>query len=95
MAWSFIILIVIKTDNRIENLALVTKKQNNQKMDRAGKGYTYQKASQKYIARRKIGNVQRYIGTFATACGAYIASRMAYITHHRTFTTDINTQDIG
>ena len=71
----------IKTDNRIENLALVTKRQNEQKMDRAGKGYSYDKKRNKYQAKRVIDGVHTFIGYFTTACGAYIASRMAYITH--------------
>ena len=85
----------IKDDNRIENLALVTKRQNEQKMDRAGKGYSYDKRANKYQAKRVIDGVSTFIGYFTTECGAYIASRMAFITHHRTFTTEVNTQDIG
>ena len=85
----------IKTDNRIENLALVTRTQNEQKMDKAGKGYYYNKQHNKYMARRRINGVSKFIGYFTTACGAYIASRMAYITHRSTFTTDTNTSDIG
>ena len=85
----------IKTDNRRENLALVTQKQNNQKIDRAGKGYSYNKASNKYQAQRMIKGKKIHLGKFVTKCGAYIASRMAYITHRSTFTTDLNTQDIG
>ena len=71
----------IKNDNRIENLALVTIRQNQQKMDIAGKGYSYNKQQRKYRAYRAIHGKLKHIGLFATACGAYIASRMAYITH--------------
>ena len=84
-----------KTDNRIENLALVTKTQNEQKMDKARKGYTYNKKSNKYQAQRTIDGKRKYFGLFITECGAYMASKMAHITHRSTFTTDLNTQDIG
>ena len=84
-----------KQDNRIENLALVTQKQNNQKIDRAGKGYSYNKASNKYQAQRMIKGKKIHLGKFVTKCGAYMANRMAYITHRMAFTTDLNTQDIG
>ena len=71
----------VKTDNNIDNLALVTRTQNEQKMDKARKGYYYDKVRNKYLAQRKVNGVTKFIGRFATECGAYIASRMAYITH--------------
>mgnify|MGYP000237878179 CR=1 FL=1 len=78
----------IKTDNRIENLALVTRTQNEQKMDKVGKGYTYDKHNNKYLAYRNIDGKIRNLGRFVTECGAYMANRMAYITHRMAFTTD-------
>ena len=77
-----------KQDNRIENLALVTHRQNHQKMDRAGKGYAYDKSRNKYQAYRTIEGKNFNLGRFVTKCGAYMASKMAYITHRSTFTTD-------
>jgi hypothetical protein len=70
----------VKDDNRLSNLALVTKSGNELKMDRAGKGYTYQKDRNRYQAQRKVGDKVRNLGRFVTKCGAYMASRMAYIT---------------
>ena len=68
-----------KQDNNIDNLALVTATQNNQKMDKAGKGYSVRKFKTKTTYESTRNN--KYIGSFGTACGAYMASRMAYITH--------------
>ena len=72
-------------DNRLENLALVTEAQNKQKMDRAGKGYRYRsKKARPYEATRRFNNKQTYLGSFSTPCGAYMASRMFFVTHkHR------------
>ena len=70
-----------KQDNRIENLSLVTPKQNYQKMDRAGKGYVKNKRplARPYRAVRVLNGKQYDLGHYGTICGAYIASRMAYI----------------
>jgi predicted MarR family transcription regulator len=70
-----------KADNRLENLALVTNQQNQQKMDRAGKGFKINKRckSRPYLAQRVIDGKQYSLGYFTTACGAYLASRMAYV----------------
>ena len=81
----------IKTDNRIENLALVTRTQNEQKMDKARKGYTYDKHNNKYQAYRTIDGKMRHFGRFVTKCGAYMASRMCHITYRMAFTTETNT----
>jgi len=76
----------IKTDNRIENLALVTQAQNMQKPDRMGKGYYAIKANKGYdkilykAVRRMFCGKQKYIGYYGTPCGAYMASRIAFIT---------------
>ena len=69
-----------KHDNRLENLSLVTHKQNNQKMDVVGKGYYYCKSRKKYRAQRMVNGVVKHVGYFITECGAYMASRMAHIT---------------
>ena len=71
-----------KHDNRLENLRLVTPKENSNASDLWGKGYSitqYPKA-RPYMARRKIKEVMKYLGNYGTACGAYMANRMAYIT---------------
>ena len=64
-----------KSDNRIENLQQISQKQNSQRGYR-GKGYS--KYPSGYVARR---NSNKYIGTFGTACGAYMASMMYFITN--------------
>ena len=69
----------IKTDNRIENLALVSNRENFQKADKFGKGYYLTKYG--YKAQRRIDGVKRFFGYFSTPGGAMIASRMAYITY--------------
>ena len=71
----------IKTDNRIENLTTVSYQGNMQKMDKAGKGYSFLKSRNKYQALRRINGKTTFLGYFMTACGAYLATRMAYITH--------------
>ena len=72
----------IKDDNRIENLELATDAQNKQKSDRMGRGYTIRSNKKHpYEASRKVNGVYYRIGAFGTACGAYMASRMAHLTH--------------
>jgi hypothetical protein len=68
-------------DNRLENLTMVSPLQNNLKMDKAGKGYTINKqcVNRPYRAQRVMNGVRKYIGQFATPCGAIMASRMAYV----------------
>ena len=70
-----------KLDNRLKNLSLVTPQQNHQKMDRAGKGWFYDSKNKHrpYVAQRTINGVYKYIGAFGTACGAMMATRMAYV----------------
>jgi hypothetical protein len=48
-------------------------------MDRAGKGYTYDKNRKKYQAQRKVNGKIINCGRYVTKCGAYMASRMAYV----------------
>ena len=67
-----------KKDNRLANLALVTAKENRQKYDVIGKGW--RKNGNNYAAHRYINGTQLYLGTYKTKCGAYMASRLAYIT---------------
>ena len=72
-----------KKDNRLENLELVTPQQNYQKMDKAGKGYKKVTDNKHFPYRslRAIEGKQKTLGYFGTMCGAYLASRMAYITN--------------
>ena len=72
-----------KHDNRIENLNLVTNAENMRKSDRMGKGYSKTKELSKqkrpYKAGRQVWGKQTFLGYFGTACGAYMASMMAYV----------------
>ena len=70
-----------KSDNRLENLSLVTLRGNFMKSDRWGKGWTYIKrnVNRPYRATRRYMDKETYIGTFGTACGAYMASRMFFV----------------
>ena len=69
-----------KDDNRLENLSLISRTDNMRKADRWGAGIS--KHGKKFQSFRRLHDgIQRYIGTYATPCGAYMASRMAYITH--------------
>ena len=73
-----------KRDNRIENLALVTHAENMQKSDHFGKGYeivSNRKLARPYRAKRRILGKPTHLGMFGTACGAYMASMMGYLTH--------------
>ena len=62
-------------DNRIENLALVTNKQNQKK--KQGLGYSVR--GSRYYSHRVINGVHTYLGSYGTPCGAVMASRMAYV----------------
>ena len=70
----------IKTDNRLENLRLVTNQENHQMSDIWGKGYGI-KSSQirPYYAYRAIHGKKIHLGMFGTPCGATMASRMFYV----------------
>ena len=70
-----------KLDNRIENLKLVTFAENMQKSDHFGKGWskTSRFLTRPFLARRRVRGKTRYLGYFGTACGAYMATMMAYI----------------
>ena len=74
-----------KHDNRIENLKLVTHKENRSASDCWGKGYAVipksEKRSQNYTAQRKMFGKKVHLGRYYTKCGAYMASMMGYITH--------------
>ena len=69
-----------KLDNRIENLELISRADNMKKSDRMGKGF-YKERNKWRAVRRLHDGIQKYIGMYSTPCGAYMASRMAYITH--------------
>ena len=69
-------------DNRLENLSLVTRKENMLKPDRMGKGYIldFRSGNSPYKARRNIFGITTYLGSFGTPCGAKMAYNTAYIT---------------
>ena len=74
----------IKDDNRIENLKLVTAKENMTQSDRWGKGWIYQSRKPKPLIRpykscRRIGNKQIPLGYFGTPGGAMMSTRMYYV----------------
>ena len=66
-------------DNRLENLACVTQQENKAKA--LGKGYTKVKDNKNfpYRAIRRVNGTMESLGFYGTICGAYLASRMAYI----------------
>ena len=69
-----------KQDNRLENLRMVTASENNQ-MKKLGKGYAYRPhlKERKYEAKIKVHGITKYLGSFGTACGAYMAHRTYFI----------------
>ncbi len=70
-----------KIDNRIENLRLVTRRENqqNQKIHREGKlfGCSLHKPSNKYIAKIRICGKRIHIGRYKTEEEAHIAYKIA------------------
>jgi hypothetical protein len=68
------------SDNRIENLQLVTHKQNQQRRT-GSKGYQYCKGiiARPYRAHKRFNNKTYHLGCFGTACGAYMSNRMFFI----------------
>ena len=71
----------VKDDNRIENLQLVTAKQNQQRRSNS-RGYSYCKAINKvrpYMAYKGTNYKLYNLGYYGTPCGAYMANRMFFI----------------
>ena len=70
----------VRDDNRIENLQLVTRKQNNQrKYTTRTKGYSVRNRPFPYQAQ-KTYNTKRYsLGYFGTPCGATMAHNTFFI----------------
>jgi hypothetical protein len=70
-----------KIDNRIENLRLVSRRENqqNQKRHREGKlfGCSLHKPSNKYLAKIRIGGKRIHIGRYKTEEEAHIAYKIA------------------
>ena len=70
----------IKTDNRLENLKLVTHQENKSQSDCWGKGYKMCSSRiRPYSAYRKMFGKEYHYGNYGTPCGAYMASRTALI----------------
>ena len=69
-----------KDDNRIENLQLVTQKQNQQRRSNS-KGYT--KVGEQYKSAKRFNCKTYYLGMFKTPCGAYMANRIFHVNRGR------------
>lgn len=69
-----------KLDNRIINLRSITQQQNT--FNKNAKGYSYQKASKKYMARIGIGGKTINLGLFNTPSEAQEAYKQAKKIHH-------------
>ena len=71
-----------RDDNRLENLRLVTPRENKQ-ADNWGQGFTKHpdpKRTRPYNAKRRMADgIRRSLGYFGTAGGAWMAYRMAYV----------------
>ena len=65
-------------DNRLENLSLVTHKENSQKYDVLGKGYRVH-TNGKFRATRIHNGVVLKLKQYGTKCGAIMASRTALL----------------
>jgi hypothetical protein len=83
----------VRTDNRIENLRLVTRSQNNQNVRRARidnrtsgvKGVSLHKQSGKWRARITVNGQRFHLGNFDTvdqAANAYAQAASTYHTHN-------------
>jgi len=66
-----------KRDNRIENLAMITAKENRNKSDCWGKGYNID--STRRIRPYKAMRGNKYLGMFGTPGGARMAYNMYYL----------------
>ena len=71
----------VKDDNRIENLQLVTAKQNQQRKNYS-KGFSYSKDShrvRRYSAHKMFNYKLYHLGNYGTPCGAYMANRLFFV----------------
>ena len=72
----------IKDDNRIENLQLLSHKQNTQRSMHS-RGYDKTKRinrTRPYSSKKQFNYKRYYLGSYGTACGAYMANRMFFVT---------------
>ena len=68
-----------RQDNRIENLQCITQDKNNKRKSHA-KGYNYRSDMKfPYRAERRVDGILHSLGSFGTACGAYMAHRTFFI----------------
>jgi hypothetical protein len=80
-----------KSNNRIENLRLVTYSGNSinkklQKNNTSGyKGVTYNKKSKRYMAKIKIQQKEIYLGLFESIENAALAYKKAALKYHKDF----------
>jgi len=70
----------IKTDNRVDNLRIVNRQQNNWNIE--SKGYYFNKKTGKYIASIRLNRKPIYLGSFNTAEEASNAYQSAKLIHH-------------
>ena len=68
----------IKTDNRLENLKLVTHKENHRQSDRWGKMWVHY-PNKTSIRKYKSKRFGEYLGYFGTPCGAYMKAMMYFV----------------
>ena len=69
----------IKTDNRIDNLRLVTNQENA--FNTSAKGYYWKKATSKWCAKICVDGVQKWLGSFdleEDAAQAYLVAKEKY-----------------
>ena len=71
----------IKTDNRLENLQIVTQRENNRKTQgnysSQYKGVNWHKATNKWRARITINNKEKYLGVFLNEYDAHVTYQKA------------------
>ena len=60
-----------KSNNKIENLRLATRKENSR--NKSSKGFTWSKSSKKWVAQIRVDGTYRYLGLYETEIDAHAA----------------------
>jgi hypothetical protein len=60
-----------KSNNKIENLRLATKKENSR--NKSSKGFTWSKSSKKWVAQIRVDGTYHYLGLYKTEIDAHAA----------------------